>query len=71
MRTKEALNAVRMMQNYQPSLSMPMGVISTTIKLKIQFAAVPRTTPLVRMERELIYVGYNQGTPCHPIPKKA
>ena len=32
----------------------------------IQFVAVARAAPLVRMARELISVGYNQGTPSIP-----
>lgn len=35
-----------------------MGVISTTMKLRIQFVAAPMAAPLVRMVRELISVGY-------------
>lgn len=37
---------------------MPMGVISTTMKLKIQFVAAPRAAPFVRIVSELISVGY-------------
>ena len=37
---------------------MPMGVISTTMKLKIQLLAVPIAAPFVLMLRELISVGY-------------
>ena len=40
------------------------------MKLKAQFDAVPRAAPLVLMLSELISVGYSQGTPCHPMPKK-
>jgi hypothetical protein len=46
---------------------MPASIISSRIyvpimKLKIKFAAVPKTAPLVRMARESIFVGYNQGS---------
>lgn len=34
-----------------------------TMKLTIQFVAVPRAAPFVRMDKLLISVGYNQGTP--------
>lgn len=37
-----------------------MGVISTTMKLNIQFVAVPIAAPLVRIGRELISVGYTR-----------
>ena len=40
------------------------------VQLKAQFEAVPNAAPLVRILRELISVGYSQGTPCMPIPKK-
>ena len=40
-----------------------------TMKLKAQLKAVPRAAPLVRIDRELISVGYSHGTPWKPIPK--
>lgn len=50
---------------------MPMGVISTMVKLVIQSVAVANAAPLVLIGRELISVGYSHGTESIPIPKLA
>ena len=42
---------------------MPIGVISTTMKLHSQFVAVPRAAPLFFIDRLLISAGYSHGTP--------